>query len=136
MIAADTSSVIGGIVMEGRVKIARAEDGRLIGAAGLCGYCEAFRAWALKEDGEAPNSKDSIGFIVDLDGTIRIWDSEEGGGPYRIKPPYFAAGSGAEYAMGAMHANATAEQAVRAAIAHDKSTNGDVLVLPAGVMFT
>lgn len=130
VIAADTSMSCDGMVLSGRVKIARADDGRLIGAAGSSAYSDAFREWALKEQGNPPKTgADSIGFIIATDGSVRVWDSDEGDGFFRVHPPYFAAGSGAPVAFGAMHVGADAEAAVRAAIAHDKSTNGDVLVL-------
>lgn len=130
VIAADTCMALGSVVIPGRVKIARALDGRLIGAAGASGFGDTFRTWALTEKGETPKvANDSVGFIVDLDGSIRIWDSDEGHGPFTVRPPYYAVGTGAECAMGAMHYGAGAEDAVRAAIAHDKSTNGDVFVL-------
>jgi ATP-dependent HslUV protease subunit HslV len=131
VIAADTLMTCDGSIMAGRVKIARADDGRLIGASGASGFGDAFRKWALTEQGEPPKLPEhSAGFIIDRDGSIRIFDADEGGA-FEIRPPYFAMGSGQNYAIGAMHAGAGAEAAVRAAIAHDPLTNGDVLVLAA-----
>lgn len=130
VIAADTSMTVNGTVVPGRVKIARAPDGRLIGGAGKAAFTESFRAWAITEEGDPPKMEPgSVGFVIDTDGSVRLWDSDEGNGPFTVRPPYIAVGSGQDYAMGAMFAGADAETAVRAAIAHDKSTNGDVLVL-------
>jgi hypothetical protein len=119
-----------GSVMSGRVKVCKARDGRLIGAAGKSSYCDAFRKWAMTEKGRPPKMEtDSCGIIIGTDGKVRIFDSDEGAGCYELSPPYFAVGSGQDYAMGAMHYGAGAEAAIRAAIAHDKGTNGEVLVL-------
>ena len=43
--------------------------------------------------------------------------------------PYFAMGSGRDFALGAMAAGASAEEAVRAAIAHDVYSGGEVVTL-------
>lgn len=47
------------------------------------------------------------------------------------RQPFFASGSGAEYATGAMQVGATAEEAVRAAMVWDVSTGGEITVLKA-----
>lgn len=132
VMAADTMMTFGSTLIDGRIKIARRDDGALIGAAGLCGRSEAFRAWALGgEVGNAPDMKDSTGIIVEPDGAVRVFDGEENGS-YTIRPPYFAIGSGTDHALGAMFAGASAETAVRAAILHDKSSGGAVTVIRAG----
>lgn len=129
--AADTGVCAGDMVIVGRIKIYRRDDGALIGGAGKGGYCHAFRKWALGgENGEPPASRDdSAGMIVMPDGLIRLWDNEVG--LNELTTDYFAIGSGQEYAMGAMFCSASAEDAVRAAIAHDAFTNGDVMILRA-----
>lgn len=49
--------------------------------------------------------------------------------PYPVEEPPFAMGSGRDFALGAMHAGATAEEAVRIAIALDASSGIGVDVL-------
>lgn len=84
----------------------------------------------MTEKGPYPKmAADSCGVIIDKCGTVRLFDSDEGDGSYEIRPPYFALGSGQDYALGAMHHGASAEEAIAAAIQHDKGTNGGIMVL-------
>lgn len=134
VMATDTAYIANGVtIVIGRRKIARrSDDGALIGGCGKSATVDAFIAWAVHgEIGDPPVMEEAAGIIAYIDGTIRGFDDDEGGGRrgFLIAPPYFAIGSGAEYAFGAMFAGADAETSVRAAIAHDKSTNGDVLIL-------
>jgi ATP-dependent HslUV protease subunit HslV len=133
ILAADTSTMIDGNVHLGRTKIARrATDGALIGSCGLSGFGDAFRRWALDgEIGAAPEvAKDSGGIIISAKGVVRIFD--DACGCFELVPPYFAYGSGAPIALGAMFAGASAEEAVRAAIQHDRNCGGRVLALSHG----
>jgi hypothetical protein len=133
-LAADTASNLQGVITPGRTKIARRSDGVLVGTAGQCAFGDAFRSWVLKNQIGAPPKipDDSGAFIILPDGTVRIWDPSEGAGSFTIHPPFYARGSGREFALGAMHAGATAEEAVRAAIALDPATNGEIMVLSHG----
>lgn len=49
--------------------------------------------------------------------------------PYPVDGPFFAVGSGAEIAIGAMAMGASAEQAVKIAAMYDTQTGGKVTVL-------
>lgn len=55
-----------------------------------------------------------------------LWIYDEWGVPQKITAPYYAVGSGAKAALGAMFAGATATQAVLAACEHDPYTSGPV----------
>jgi len=132
VLASDTGATMGGSRL-GRVeKIVRAADGRLAAAAGNAAYAHAFRAWVLKGEGEPPSAKSddpsvaNRGIIFHPCGRIQVFEDV---GSFDVTAPYYAIGSGRPEALGAMHAGATAEQAVRAAMEHDEHTFGEVLVL-------
>ena len=70
--------------------------------------------WALAVNREYPNV---------------IWRYDRFGDPYIIEGPYMASGAGMDVALGAMFVGASAEDAVRAAIAHCQSCGGDIQVV-------
>lgn len=47
--------------------------------------------------------------------------------PFRLEGDYWAIGSGAEIALGAMYAGSTARKAVEAAVEHDSGSQGPVI---------
>ena len=134
VLAAD-SGLCGGGCMVGTVdKIARNSCGDLAGAAGDAAYHAQFIAWFLKaEEGDPPvavESEDSFdrGIIFRRTGQIEVFEPR---GRFPISAPYYAIGSGRAEALGALHAGASPEQAVLAAIEHDPHSKGPVLVLRA-----
>lgn len=66
--------------------------------------------------------------------TGRVTVYEDGLSPLEMDDRVFAYGSGAAYALGAMHAGATAKQAVQAAAAYDGATGGRVRQLAKGTV--
>jgi 20S proteasome alpha/beta subunit len=130
LLAADTGASRGNTVAGRVVKICHAANGALAAAAGGAGFNGRFLRWASQ--GEAwpcPEAKTSdechdTGIIFRPDGAIELY---EPGGMFVLTAPYFAIGSGRDQALGAMFVGADAEAAVRAAIAHDVWTNGDVV---------
>lgn len=132
-------SAIGGYQKVGR----REFDGKvyLYAATGETAYAAkfdkwmqspAFEAFITKDEGHpnlepAARDEQCVGLIFTPEGDcIRF----EGNYPaYKVFGPYFAFGSGEQVALGAMHAGASAEQAVEAAMVHDVLTNGPVQVL-------
>ena len=48
--------------------------------------------------------------------------------PYVLNEKFWASGTGAQYAMGAMHMGASAEEAVKIASLRDPDTGGKILV--------
>jgi hypothetical protein len=130
VLAADTAtSSKHNIIRQDVPKIA-AHHGCLAGASGSAVYCAAFLRWFLaSEFGEPPKASTEDGdnaLIVRPDGTLHLYEE---GGWFPSDPPYYAAGSGCDYALGAMFAGADAETAVLAGIEHDPHSGGSVTVL-------
>lgn len=132
-IAADTSVNQSGTHNGCMIKIARNEAGDLAGVCGYASFAGDFLEWFKdKEEGKAPvpkTSKETVskGIIVRAeDGRIEVW---EDGDHFVINADYYAMGSGTDIAYGAMYMDATAAEAVAAAIKHDAHTSGDVKVL-------
>jgi 20S proteasome alpha/beta subunit len=118
IIAADRATTIGGVRGWETTKIARRDDGTLVGCCGMSTVADGARRWVLA--GEV-DPKPSIGstddddaqfVIVRPNGNVEIhdrlgWQIAEG--------PFFALGSGFQLALGAMAHGASAEEAVRIA---------------------
>lgn len=103
----------------------------LYGSCGSCGLTDKVEAWMRSgmvgdrpplKVGEAAGSV----FVFMPDDRI-VWMHEDG--DTVIRAPYWAAGSGERFALGAMAHGASAEEAVKAAIAHDTVSGGEVTVL-------
>jgi len=101
----------------------------IVGGAGTFSEVHQFMDWVEyscnKEDYISSNDRDSTLFVVDSEG---VWKYDT-----YYKPIYSgkmsAFGSGAQFAMGAMMAGATAEEAVRIAIELDTNSGRDVVTL-------
>lgn len=133
MLAADTSQTTSGSMNGYIVKIARSPKGDLAGASGSASFNYAFLRWFENGENTAAQPKPTQddhymdrGVIFRQDGRIEIFEPI---GKFECMAEYYAFGSGIDYALGAMYCGADAESAVRAAIAHDPNTGGDVLVL-------
>ena len=126
VMVADSQATMGGLKMPCLPKITVA-GGRLIGAAGDASAINRFVAW-FGTDGKRPRllkKEEFDAIVVDADGHADHW--EEGMEPDRITMPFFAIGSGAELALGAMEMGATAEEAVAVAIKWDANCGGPVV---------
>lgn len=101
----------------------------LIGGAGSSALCIQFYEW-VKEgmEGQCPIRCDGAnGFIVTPDDTIVTWGEN---GPWTSRGVEFCAfGSGERFALGAMAAGASAEEAVAAAIRFDVYSGGPIRTL-------
>ena len=135
VMASDSAYNQGSIIGGGqRQKLGHNPKGDLCGSCGISNWCHAFLKWFENgEEGEPPlPDKDKDGYtegramIVRSDGMIEIY---ENGGGFPVKAEYVAIGSGFELALGAMHAGATAKQAVAAAITHDTHSAGEILTI-------
>lgn len=131
VLAADTRMTINGCMDGSQVKIVR-RGPVMAAASGTAAMCQRFRDWftgGMVGDPPAAQHEQvsdwSYWGLIFHGDTILCW---QGPGWVRVVAPYFATGSGAEYATGAMAHGATAEEAVRAAMAHDTSTGGEVMV--------
>ena len=133
IIAADTQSIGGNAITATNLTkiVRRSKDGALCGASGYLAFVQAFHRWFLgNERGRVPGFHDGDrAFIVRKGKPIEMFESV---GSFDYEPEYIAIGSGMEFALGAMHAGASAADAVAAAIAHDPGTGGKVIVLRHG----
>lgn len=134
VLAADTQVNNDGARIGTVQKVHRRDDGHLAAGSGDFSYTQRFIAWFLAgEDGEPPlptrgddGRDEGQGFIFRPNGQVV---SLEGSGSNTMAAPYWAQGSGRELALGAMAHGASAEEAVRAAIAHDVHSGGEITVL-------
>lgn len=128
VLAADTRMIQGSAIIGNVTKIVRRDDGALAGGAGDLAWVQAFHRWFMAgEEGDPPILEDgSKGLIVRRRKPVEMF---EPGGTVEWKPPYLAIGSGKEFALGAMFAGASAIEAIKAAMAFDPGTGGEVMVL-------
>jgi hypothetical protein len=147
VLAADTAVNIDTGDREGTTnKLARSPAGSIASAAGSAGSCALFLAmvqsggidsWLdnMRRDGGLCQPLDlylgdQVGFgglYVHYSGTVYVISQR--GLPHTYTAPFYAEGSGHEYAKGAMSAGATASEAVAIAARFDHRTNDDVRVL-------
>jgi 20S proteasome alpha/beta subunit len=129
VIAADTRVSFGndGWIKPERIgKITPLPDGSFFAAAGNQGVWGKLLRWFLEPQGERPDVPDCDVLVVRRDGTVEYFCDA---GFRLIKGPFVAIGSGAPPALGALHAGADAETAVRIAMLVDPYTGGEVDVV-------
>lgn len=125
VLAADRAITGGGHVGTARKVWKRKSDGALVGGCGTVSVLQKWAQWFL--DGERGNSpglgtdEDSSSqmLVVRPNGKVEAHDRY---GRAMYEAPYYALGSGCDYAMGAMAFGASARQAVAAATKHDHGT--------------
>ena len=112
----------------------RERDGAMIGVSSTCpGLSEQIAAWFLddKNPDREPSWPGDAGFDaieIDAEGDVFFYGGTlHPTGP--LSAPYFAIGSGAEYALGAMLMGANAMEAVQAGITFDPWSAGDMTVI-------
>lgn len=131
VMAADSGVWIGDATMPWARKTVRGADGTLYGIAGDAGQAQAFIEWVEAGcSGERPTAeREAEGassycvIAVSPGGPVRLLTAR---GVEVYHAPYFALGAGNVGALCAMHAGATAEGAIRAAIDHAPGANGPV----------
>jgi ATP-dependent protease HslVU (ClpYQ) peptidase subunit len=115
-LAADQQITIGGTPVAG-TKIFRGTD-FLIGGCGdiqeVLLFVEWYESGQLKTDKPMLTRDSFTGYVVDENKVL--WRFDHLLVPYKITRPFWAAGSGADYAMGAMAAGQSARRAVEIAI--------------------
>lgn len=134
VLAADTQVNNDGVRVGTVQKVHRRADGHMAAGSGDFSYTQRFIAWFLAgEQGDPPlpcrdgdQRDEGQGFIFRPSGEIVCF---EGSGPNTLTAPYWAQGSGRDFALGAMAHGAAAEEAVRAAMRHDVWTGGEITVL-------
>lgn len=123
VMAADRSTRSCGVEFHETRKIARRDDGALIGCAGMSTQARAMRAWFLAgEVGDRPSLGDkeedsTHALIVRPDGRVEVHDMH-GWTEAESEWGYYAIGSGFELALGAMAMGADAREAVGVALRH------------------
>ena len=106
-------------------KVHRLTDGRIFGCCGAHHDTVAFRAWMLG-GGDFPKLDDGFqALILNPDGTVDWCDKDNVLTTY---PVPMAIGSGMDFALGAMDAGCTPEQAVVITCGRDKNCGGSIVV--------
>jgi 20S proteasome alpha/beta subunit len=114
-LAADRQADDGGIKAN-VTKIVRLPSGIILATSGTYWHMQYFIQWVSSgciEEKWPDFQKDEKGFselIVAEKGRVKLFD--QGALPYFLEDPFFAWGSGAKFAMGAMAMGATAKEAV------------------------
>lgn len=121
--AADSLSTAGGERVAFPQKLHRASDGRLFGSAGPSADCALFTKWMRGETGKPDLSDGFSALVLTPEGRVFYLCP-------KLEPVEFivpqAIGSGAPYAIGAMLAGASPEEAVRIAIQRDTTSGGEI----------
>lgn len=129
LVAVDTQ--VGDCPVEYQRKWGKLADGRVVAACGNGEERPAVMAW-LDQGGEPSRfpKLEEIQVIVFDAVSVYEYLPHSHGHPYERKPePFFAWGSGADVAIGAMAAGASAEEAVRIAARYDVHTGGEIEVI-------
>jgi len=101
-------------------KVTHPEHGTvLFGSSGLSGECQAFAHWVLN-GGDKPEFKEL--WVIAVDQKRQVWLCDCRLMWEIVKSPFWAAGSGADYALGALAAGKSAVEATKIASTLDIST--------------
>ena len=108
-------------------KAHRAPDGSVFGVSGPTADCQRFVRWLTEEPNDKPDlSEDFSALVLSPEGVVTYYCS-------KLEPVEFgevsAIGSGADFAIGAMFAGASPQEAVKIACIRDVYSGGDVTVL-------
>lgn len=126
VIACDGRETDDNIVVDDKCeKIWRLPDGSLLGCAGDTEDGQRLYA-ALKCKTSPPKLDNVAALLIRPSGRMELY---EGNIWQRIKKPYYAVGSGAPFAFGAMDAGATAKQAAAIGANRDPNSGGQIQVL-------
>ena len=128
VLVSDSQQSIGGHIISGVArKLWRSPSGSVFASVGSAAKC----ARLIKgiENGVADYAvfRYDDGAVIEMSATALIYHASDG--PLELDPDHFYAyGSGATAALGAMHMGATAQQAVRIAAKVDPATNSRLMV--------
>ncbi len=129
VMAADRAISTNALVGTARKVWRRKQDGALLGMSGSWAVVQKWSEWFLAgERGPAPplgpnEDSSAHALLVRPEGAVE-WHYSSGKATFEA--PYYAIGSGSDFAMGAMAVGASARQAVAAAARHDPHTGGGV----------
>jgi len=131
IMAADTRAYSGGVTPVGeKAKIRKLADGTLIGVSSTVpGGGETVIDWWERGHPKGETLPSSFTMLaVDPKGRVfYVTDGTHVSGP--LAAPFFAIGSGSDYALGAMAVGSTAREALKVAIELDVWTGGRVMWL-------
>lgn len=106
-------------------KVEKLEDGSLFGGGGHSTAIQKLRNYILRDFTPTFTEEEEVTAIrITPDGKVWFWNKALE--PVEYFGPYFAIGTGADYALGALYCGADAEEAVHAAMEFDKSSGGKV----------
>lgn len=127
-IAGDGRGLVDGVIItDARDKLFSLSDGRAGGSSGEGPDITRFAEWLEGgAKGKMHVSRDFCGLVLEPGGKVIRYTND--GVPLEVAPP-IATGSGMEFAIGAMEAGASAEEAVRIAAKRDTGTGGTITVL-------
>lgn len=107
------------------MKLTRMADGSICGRAGDTESTTEMIAFLDGKRGAPEKTTDEVTILRAYpDGHAEMCHNK--GVLFPVNMPFFAIGSGSDYAMGAMAAGATAEQAIEIASRFDKDTGGGI----------
>ena len=108
-------------------KIVRLSDGRLLGHCGQMRHMKPLVAYLEGKSDRYPDmEKDATAIVVHPDGRVELHFGRHPDEAFEEQAEFYAIGSGAELALGAMAVGASAVDAVHAAIRFDTCSGGDV----------
>lgn len=101
-------------------------DRSVVGIAGSLEFCLAAVKYLDGSIGPKPTSSTDNSTLLRVypDGTAEVYHSQLE--PYPVLLPFFAVGSGSDYAMGALAMGATPERAIEIASQFDEATGGGI----------
>lgn len=125
VLASDSRVTIGDTILpEQMIKVVKLESGALFGFAGNLDAGNSL-AYAVKNGHPTPVMKKTEAILIHPNGDVFGY---EGVRWCKLGPsPYFALGTGTEFALAAMWMGADAIKAVQCGIAFDKNSGGQVM---------
>jgi ATP-dependent HslUV protease subunit HslV len=132
ILAADSQVVSGNTRVGEMRKVWKTKSGALVGFAGNASLSHEIEQWVEKDlSGEVPSTADR-GSIILVRPTGEVFLIDDDGGPVRIAAAFYSEGSGADVAIGALAAGASAVQAVEIASIYDIGTGGPIQYVELG----
>ena len=115
------SQATSGASASSTTKIFKGKD-YIVGYAGTESAGRKFVSWLKDRETDKPSLSDFEALVLHYDGRMEYWDDNMF--PIEIRDPYYAIGSGADFASGALFHGHSTEEAVKAASKHDVYTGG------------
>ena len=127
ILVADTQMTEGDVSQNYQGKL-RKINGDLVGGAGSADNVALFFSWYENPEQKPPRLNGQFGgIVVSEDGLIYRYTSRLI--PHRVDEPFYAIGSGAPIALGAMEAGANPEEAIKIACKRDIYTGRGIIII-------